>query len=317
MTDAIEDAAARWAVRHPLSPEDADKMDAWLKQDRRHAGALLRARAGLSRINDGLVSARRDAGMPGAQRVTIDRRWMLAGAGGAIAATIAAVVGVRIPGEERIATAHGEIRRLPLEDGSEAVVDSDTDLRIAMSEGARRIKLREGQAFFRVAKDRKRPFTVEVEGVEARAIGTAFSVSRTPDEVRVQVTEGVVETWANETSTSSKLLYAGQFAIFRKSDAAPVIGSAPDRIEQSLAWRDGEIWLENDTLAYAVQQFNRYNRRQLVLGEESLANERLVGVFKLSRPELFADVLAESLEVAVSTKDRQITLFRKNKSSDR
>src|SRR3546814_19688281 len=50
-------------------------------------------------------------------------------------------------------------------------------------------------AWFQVAKDRARPFVVEVGDVRVRAVGTAFGVKRTAGGVDVQVTEGVVEVW--------------------------------------------------------------------------------------------------------------------------
>ena len=51
MRDHAEETAAAWALRHPLDAAERAELDAWLAQDHRHAGALLRAQAGLSVID--------------------------------------------------------------------------------------------------------------------------------------------------------------------------------------------------------------------------------------------------------------------------
>ena len=49
-------------------------------------------------------------------------------------------------------------------------------------------------------------------------------------------------------------------------------------IEKALAWRDGKIDLDGDTLASAVEAFNRYNSRLLVIADARLANRRIYGL---------------------------------------
>ena len=246
-----------------------------------------------------------------APRPALSRRWLLAGTGGAIAAATAGVIGWPMPIGERIETARGEIRRLPLADGSVATIDTSSELRVVMARDTRRITLGKGQAWFEVAKDRARPFLVDAGIAQVRAVGTAFSVRRTDAGVQVAVTEGKVAVWASDAGGTMAILEAGQFATFRRGDAAPVTGTAPAAIERSLAWRDGEIALENETLASAAAQFNRYNRQQLVVADPSLASERLVGLFQIDKPDVFAGTLAASLDVTVTTTPDEIRLARK------
>ena len=58
-----------------------------------------------------------------------------------------------------------------------------------------------------------------------------------------------------------------------------------------------------DSLADAIEEFNRYNRRQLRLAEASLAQLRVGGTFNATDPESFAAALAStfSLQVAHDT----------------
>jgi transmembrane sensor len=308
MHERVEDEAARWAVRHPLDAAGRAELDLWLARDRRHAGALLRAQAALSAIGHAMVPATY------AEPVAIkrsSRRRLLAATGAALAASVAGVIGWPLMVGERVATAPGEIRRLPLADGSVATINSDSRLRVILASESRRVSLDHGQAWFQVAKDRTRPFVVDAGIAQARAVGTAFSVRRGDDGVQIAVTEGTVAVWASDASGAMTILQAGQYADFRRGTAAPMVGTAPAQIERALAWRNGEIALENETLANAVAQFNRYNRQQLVIVDPGLGKERLVGLFKIDRPGDFAATLPHSLDVEVEIRGAEIRISRK------
>jgi transmembrane sensor len=312
--DPVEEAAAAWALRHPLHPAEHSELEAWLALDRRHAGALLRAQAALSAVDRALApeaSAPVAASQAPPGQVTATRRWLLAGAGSAAAAAIVGTVGWSWFMGERVATARGEIRRLPLPDGSLATIDTSSELRVAMASDSRRIALDTGQVWFQVAKDRKRPFVVDAGVAQVRAVGTAFSVRRTDEGVQVAVTEGIVEAWASNGGGTVTILEAGQYATFLPGAFIPKTGTAPAAIQRSLAWRAGEIALENETLSSAVSQFNRYNHQQLVILDPSLADERLVGLFQINNPADFAATLANSLDVAVTITPAEIRLSRK------
>ncbi|MDV3456179.1 FecR domain-containing protein [Sphingomonas sp. HF-S4] len=306
MHDRIEQQAAEWALRHPLGRVEQAQLDDWLAQDARHDGALLRAMAGLSAIEDALVA-------PTAYEPvrTPTRRWLLGGGIGLAAAAASVVLAWPRLTAQHVTTGRGEIRRLPLADGSVATINSDSDLRIMLAEDRRTIDLTRGQAWFQVAKDRTRPFIVDAGIAQVRAVGTAFSVVRGKDGVQVAVTEGTVAVWPSESSGLMTILEAGQFANFKTAGGAPTIGSAPGAIERALAWRNGEVALENDSLAEAVASFNRYNQRQLVLADPSLAQEKLVGLFRLDKPENFAAMLGQSLDLDVVVTPEEIRLARK------
>lgn len=311
MRDAIETQAARWALRHPLSPDDRVVLDAWLAEHPRHAGALLRAQAALSTIDRAIAPEPAGVAEEPAAPTWRSRRWVLTGVGSiAAAAAVTAVIGLRIMSADHVATGPGEIRRMPLADGSIAAIDAESELRIALAKDARRIDLARGQVWFQVAKDRQRPFIVDAGIAKVQAVGTAFSVTRMGDDVRIAVTEGRVAIWASNASGAVSILEAGEFAAFRSDGTAPVTGSAPSAIERSLAWREGEIALEGETLDEAVAAFNRYNRQQLVVRDPALGRERLVGLFQLNNPAGFARTLEATLDAEVTVTAKEISLSR-------
>lgn len=311
MREGIETEAARWALRHPLSGQERVALEAWLAAHPHHPGALLRAQAALSSIDRVIAPATAPVAEEAPAPATRSRRWILAGAGSiAAAAAVTAAIGLRGPSPDRVATGPGEIRRMPLADGSIAAIDAESELRIALAKDARRIDLKRGQVWFQVAKDRQRPFIVDAGIAKVQAVGTAFSVTRTSAGVRIAVTEGRVAIWASDASGAVSILDAGEFAAFRSDGTAPVTGSAPSAIERSLAWREGEIALEGETLDEAVAAFNRYNQQQLVVRDAALGRERLVGLFQLNNPVGFATTLEATLDVEVTVTSSEISLSR-------
>jgi transmembrane sensor len=289
----IDDLACQWAARIDRGLDDAERttLGQWLDADRRHRGALLRAQAALSLLDRGraLGSIEEEAAeeTPAPDR----RRFLKIGAGG-LAAAIAGGIGLRMwPKGTPISTGIGEIRRLPLDDGSVAVVNSASRLRVAFTHDRRDIELAEGEAWFEVAKNRTRPFTVHAGPVRVQAVGTAFDVRRRDGGSEVTVTEGTVKLWSTASDSEPVLVSAGNHAMVSDNGVVEVASLAPAASDQSLAWRDGRIVLDDMTLAAAASEFNRYSTRQLVV-DPSLADKQVVGWFRTDDMDGFATASA-------------------------
>jgi transmembrane sensor len=293
----IEAKAARWVVRvdrGDLTADERAELELWLEGDTRRRGAYVRALAAWSALDraDEAPAAR---GRASGVLTVLRRREVLTGLGGAAAAACAAVVVGRRVGSVRYATALGEIRRVPLADGSMAAINTSTSLGVALRPEVRRVKLDRGEAWFQVAKEADRPFVVESGPVRVRAVGTAFSVRRRDDGSDVLVTEGVVEVWSQASPDSRLRLKAGERTFVSDAAGAAPPAAAGPAIARNLAWREGQIILEGELLVDAVAEFNRYNERKIVIADPSLQGERLVGWFRTNDPEGFARAAAASL----------------------
>jgi ferric-dicitrate binding protein FerR (iron transport regulator) len=97
------------------------------------------------------------------------------------------------PAGEYYASAVGEVRRIPLEDGSTLVLNTDSRARVHFGRELREVRLLQGEALFEVAHDARRPFVVQSAAWQVRAVGTVFGVRLRGTEVDVTVSEGVVE----------------------------------------------------------------------------------------------------------------------------
>jgi transmembrane sensor len=309
--NAIDVEAVTWVTRLDGESETErtrEELEAWLARDPRHRGAYLRARAAWTSLDRLQILTGHSLG-PEPSRLT--RRRVMAASGGAaaLAATVASVAFV-LADRDRIATPIGEIRRVPLNDGSLVAVNTNSRLDVDLKPDLRRLTLDKGEVWFQVAKDKKRPFVVAAGEVRVRAVGTAFSVRRHDDGADVLVTEGVVETWTVDDARRKARVSAGS-KVFVSDIAGPSrIVPAGEQIDRALAWRNGEIALDGQTLAAAAAEFNRYNTRRLTI-DPSLADKRLVGWFHTNEPETFARAAAATLNVAMTTDEDEIHLAPK------
>lgn len=305
--DEIEEAAARWVLvldREPQSPERAVELEAWLAGDPRRRGAFLQAEAAWTMLEapDDYAG---EAALPERRRLSsISRRGILGGAGAALAASF--VGGIWLLGaSEEYRTGVGEIRRVPLADGSTVAVNTDSRISVAMSNAARAVSLDRGEAWFRVAKDRSRPFTVTAGRVHVRAVGTAFSVRLRGDSAEILVTEGVVEVWTDGREGAKARLSADQHAILTGDARMTEAAVAPSEVDRKLAWRSGRIDLAGESLASASAEFNRYNGRRIEVAP-AVADKQLYGIFRTDDPEGFARAIQLILGVPVSFEDPNV-----------
>src|SRR5260221_10098623 len=139
------------------------------------------------------------------------RQWAALAASVLLAISIAVGWFVFSPRGDTYSTVVGGLQTVPLSDGSQVTLNTQTGIRIAMTETERRVDLEQGEAFFEVAKDPNRPFVVKAGDRRVIAVGTKFSVLRDGETFRVVVTEGQVrvERDGGGTETPLKQLAAG------------------------------------------------------------------------------------------------------------
>jgi transmembrane sensor len=305
----IAEQAAKWATQidsGSVDPDTDERLRAWLEADPKHAGALLRAEASLSFLDRGRALAG-VVSKPKARPIWIRRKLTFAAA--ALVASLVGIVFI-LPGPQRYGTALGEIRQVPLADGSVVAINTMSAVEVSMKDTAREVTLTRGEAWFKVAHDKTRPFIVSAGRIRIRAVGTAFSVRRHDDGADVQVTEGVVETWTTGEEDRKVKVAAGSKAFVAEYEPPKTLEASAD-IERSLAWRAGQIVLEGETLDQAAAQFNRYNAKKLVISDGSLAAEKLVGQFRATEPDTFAEAVVTTLGATIKEHGDTIELSRR------
>jgi transmembrane sensor len=206
---------------------------------------------------------------------------------------------------DRYETPVGGLASVPMSDGSNVTLNTDSLIRVAMTETERSVELQQGEAFFDVAKDPRRPFVVRAGSKRIVAVGTQFTVQRFGDDIRVLVTEGKVR--LEGAASPPVLIAAGSFA--RADGSAVVVRRAlPPQVDELLSWREGYLRFHETALADAVSEMNRYNTRKIFIEDPELAAIRISGTFRPTQYEAFVRVLQDGFSIQARNEGERITL---------
>jgi transmembrane sensor len=312
----IDAEAANWAARidrGPLAPGDEQDFQSWLGTDVRCVGAFARVRA-LALTTERARALGPDFD-PAAFRPTpfLSRRTIVQ-TGGAIAATLAiAATGswAVLRNRGRFSTGKGETKVIALKDGSVVTLNTASEIQVRYSEGLRSVDLIRGEALFDVAKSKARPFVVAAGDTSVRVVGTSFTVRHLDmAPVQVLVREGVVEVSGPEGGAAPVRITANNMAVSDSGGAISAESVPVAQLRRQLAWENGQIAFEGETLAQAVEEFSRYSDTRIVIDDPGLAKEEIAGLFKATDPVGFAHTIAISLNAHAEVGEGEVRLTR-------
>lgn len=294
---AIDEVAARWHARAMigrLSPEDTQRLDAWLAEDVRHRLAYAEVAAASYAIEQAVPNVATVV----EQRVV--RRWPVwIGAMLAPALLLIAVTWTPHAWQDwrsDVRTAIGAVHTQRLPDGSTLQLDTDTAVALPFTPDRRDIELIRGELAVDVAKDSAHPFRVHCAGIEARAVGTRFVVARHLSEVEVGVLEGTVAVRADEHSEPT-LIQAGQRALINERSGLIRSESLP---AMSYGWTRGVLSFERVPLEQVVAEIARYVPEHVVFrASKHAAATPVTATFPIDHPEAALVAVATTNGLAI------------------
>lgn len=334
-----EKAAAAWLARRvgeAWSDADESALDQWLNASTRNRVAFIRVKAAwqeaarlkalgagrpagvMPATGEWQLSPFFDAAQPApAASVTESRRrskthWQAIAAG--VLLTVLSIGWYLWPAGPSYQTPVGGVARVPIADGSNVTLNTDSRIRIMLTETQRHVEIERGEAFFEVAKDATRPFVVAAGDKRVIAVGTKFSVRRDGDDVFVVVTEGRVRVEGGRTPAAPPAQLAAGSVATASADGVLVQEKPLPEAEEYLSWRSGYLIFRNRALADAVAEFNRYNIRQIVIEDPAVAALRIGGNFRATNVDGFARLLEEGYPVQIERRDGGAVLLVKSES---
>jgi len=287
--DALIAQASEWLARLDAGRADSREFEAWRDADPRRAAAFAEVAAAWSKLD-----VLRDAPPTPRPEPTATRRAWLGG-GIALAAGLsgAAYLGRDQLLRSRTVTGVGERRTMSLPDGSSVELNTDTEVFWRFGRDRRRLWLRRGEIALTVVHDALRPFELFTPSGLADLAPGQFNARLRGAGLDLIVLAGraAVRTAAGET----------QAAVVNATDprqtlavtaAGVAVASAPEEVVQNVqAWRRGEIVFEGQRLSEAIEEYNRYLVRKMVIEDPKVGAMRLGGRFMTGNPESFLDAL--------------------------
>jgi transmembrane sensor len=213
-------------------------------------------------------------------------------------------------------TTTAENKRFPLPDGSTVYLGGASRVTVTLTAAHRSLSLDRGEAFFEVAKDPARPFTVRAGGAQVTAVGTAFDVRRSGDGVLVAVTHGVVKIAAvdlpalsTDSAAGGSQLHAGQTAEFSHAGwSVPVTASVPSMT----AWRDGKLQYSSEPLRLVVAELTRYSDVPVEIADPAMGDVRVTATVFENNVRGWLEGLELALPVEVQFGKDRIVISRRD-----
>ncbi|TLM76711.1 FecR family protein [Microbulbifer harenosus] len=317
----IREQAADWLARQQsgtMSAAESDALEHWLQVDGRHRQAFAQCQ------QLGLMTAflkddpELNAGLPEIRKAVRRRsrfysqwRWV-SGIAAVVLVAVAALLVRDYYAIDYYQTGIGDQRVVHLEDGSTLMLNTDSRVGVRYRRAQRALFLERGEAFFMVAKNPSRPFVVNVQGSEVRALGTAFNVALQAGNVRVAVTQGVVEVRAQDAGGEPRQLakmLPGQGVRYTAARPGDNSGVMPVNLEQVTAWQTRRIYFDNERLEDAIAEYNRYTTRKMVLVGDALADQRISGVFNIGDADGLAFALEQGFGARINKNNQRVLVL--------
>ena len=161
---------------------------------------------------------------------------------------------------EEVVVDKGERIQIMFQDGTKVYINSDSKLRYPkkFALNTREVYL-EGEAYFVVAKNKNRPFIVNLSGPAIHVLGTSFNVSAYKDESMIETTlvEGSVKlNVVSGGKRMTQMLKPNEKAEYQKG--AGKIKVFGVNTEYDTAWKNGEIIFRNHPMDKVLKTLERH-----------------------------------------------------------
>jgi len=211
-----------------------------------------------------------------------------------------------------LSTPSGQRASFQLPDGTKVILSVASTLRHppTFDASVRQIEL-EGEAYFEVAPDPRRPFVVGARGLMAEDLGTEFLVRAYPEDPApsVVVREGRValRLAAAPSDAPRQVLLAGQ-----RGRLAADGRSTVEQVDTSayFAWTQGWLVFDAVPLRDAIPQLSRWYDLEFHLADSLLGEVPLTATFRNQPTDEVLDLLATSLGMSQMRQGRKVTFDR-------
>lgn len=297
--------------RFCLVPTDSDRRywETWVVQNTQHHGAYLEAmdlvrNLGLQPNSEEILGEleKLRMGIKETQQpvVQINRRRSLLGIAAVFLMLIMAVSLWKNSKKQEVEmltaqTVFGKIKTIALSDGSEVILNANSELRFAKElavTGKREVWL-DGEAFFKVAHQNELPFIVHTQKGNVRVLGTSFNVSQRQTDFEVTLVEGKVQLQLpNHTKVN-----------LQPGEQAQVSNQTIDVIkvdtETTAAWRTNQMNFKNVPISRIITQVENDFGWSIQVENKTLLKRKVNAQIPENNPSLLFEALTAIYDLKI------------------
>lgn len=305
--DTAAAEAAIWLARYRLGTIDQAAFQIWRDGDAANALAFARALAGWESASGGTRDAMAVAPLP-VSGAALSRRTFLRAAAVAVTAT-GLITTTRAYAWSSASTEVGENKGIRLPDGSTAELNTNSRLSWRFSARERTLWIERGE----VALDlRGGPVAVVRSADRQVSLSQGrFNVRRRDAALDLLVLAGMVRvTGDNQAPGAIVDARKGPSSVLVSQNDAVIRHANAEQVDGITAWQHNEILFQDTTLGSAVDEYNRFLTRKIVIVDRELSSIPIGGRFTTNDPAPFLQAISTSLNVHVSRSSTTYLLTR-------
>ncbi len=188
--------------------------------------------------------------------------------------------------QELVQTTYGEHREVHLSDGSTVWLRPSSKL--SHDIGFPRTLYLKGEAFFEVAKDKDRPFTVTTpDYITVTALGTSFNVKSYAENTFTEMVllTGKIAVTSNEHFKEKIVMAPNDKVTFHRNNKN-IVKSKVGLTKDGTAWKEGKIQFANKAFKdIAIDLLIQYNIK-IRFENEQISNSKFTGSFDVGTPAI-------------------------------
>jgi len=245
--------------------------------------------------------------------------------------------------ENEIVAKRGTKSRLLLPDGTQVWLNAESRITYAdfFNDSLREVRL-EGEAYFDVVKDARRPFIVHTSGIRIRVLGTAFNVKSYPQDPTIEATlvRGLIEVEKiNQPQSSRIMLKPNEKLVYNKNLDHVVKTTEPsleknnsvqqpevkpesisistlakgiaDSIRVETSWVYGKLVFDGETFRELAPRMERWFNVKIGFRNEKVAGYRFTGVFEHENIEEALQALQLTASFSSTVKGNEVWIDKK------
>ncbi|MCE5175652.1 MAG: FecR domain-containing protein [Bacteroidales bacterium] len=207
-----------------------------------------------------------------------------------------------------IAVERGQKANITLPDGSKAWLNSQSKLTYSadFNKEKRTLQL-DGEAYFEVAHNPKKPFIVQSNDISVEALGTAFGIKAYHEDnivssilmkgkVRVTTPDGVSILMPNRRVTYNRLTH-------KKTQGS--VTNATD----FTGWIHNELRFENESLQEIAKDLQRIYNIEIVFANEQLKNQHYTGTVNNNSLESVLNIITLTSPISFQINNQRVTFY--------
>lgn len=207
-----------------------------------------------------------------------------------------------------ISTPRGGQYAVTLADGTKIWLNAASSLKYptSFSGTTRQVELM-GEAYFEVAGDKSKPFTVRLNGMEVQVLGTSFNIKAYQDDASIRTTlvDGAVRLSAH--AGEQALLKPGQQGLWSQQQPHFLVRQVNTNNE--IAWRNGYFAFDNANIRDIMKDISRWYNVDIEFQNSSIEKNFGGTVSRYQNAQDVLEILESTGSVHFKIKDKKIIVM--------